>query len=112
MSFTPGPWTVEQDEEFDWRYTIRGPYPEIPNATYALLKTLGNGNNNEGNARLAAAAPEMADKLKEIVNALDTINDFNSILFGGMGGPLRIHPKILDEAKALLRRIEGDTDHE
>lgn len=95
---TPGPWTVEQDEEFDWRYTIRGPYPEIPNATYALLKTLGNSNNNEANARLAAAAPELKDSLKEIVDALERC----------MYSPFCVHPKLTNRAKALLHRIDGE----
>ena len=102
-NFTPGPWTVEQDEEFDWKYTIRGPYPEIPNATYALLKTLGNGNNNEANARLAAAAPEMyklllkaEEELGSAVNNYDMSDD-----------DARDAIRVCNKIYAVWRRIEG-----
>lgn len=117
MTHTPGPWKAETEYECAvYAHNNQMKIADIRGYGYLTGKGLGGmGLPDEeakkiqnANARLIAAAPEMADKLKEIVNALDTINDFNSILFGGMGGPLRIHPKILDEAKVLLRRIEGD----
>jgi len=101
---TPGPWEIKL-----YPYPSRlKKKPCIGISSRHARDFIAQYIRSDADARLIAAASEIADKLKEIVNALDTINDFNSILFGGMGGPLRIHPKILDEAKALLRRIEGD----
>jgi len=105
MKHTPGPWTVEQDEEFDWRYTIRGPYPEIPNATYALLKTLGNGNNNEGNARLAAAAPEMVDLLRQAWLEMDNALHIYIPVFSKDGEDMA---ELCGKIEALLDRIGGE----
>lgn len=47
---------------------------------------------------LIAAAPELKDSLKEIVDALERC----------MYSPFCVHPKLTNRAKALLRRIEGE----
>ncbi|MBR1660290.1 MAG: hypothetical protein IJ705_08230 [Oscillospiraceae bacterium] len=97
-NFTPGPWEALETADIAEPYLILAGEPKHIVARTRFI----------GNARLIAAAPEIADSLKEIIRGLETINDFNNSLFDGMGSPLRIHPKLIDRAKALLRRIEEE----
>lgn len=59
---TPGPWVhVENDDEYDVKHGIGS------DRTVATVRTGGDMQRVEANARLIAAAPELLEALKELV---------------------------------------------
>jgi hypothetical protein len=80
--WTPGPWALEH-------LSVRS-FISAPTANDPLFATV-EGPNREPNARLIAAAPEMAELLTEYVE-----------LYGVQPGTL------YDKSKWLLSRIRGE----
>ena len=58
--YTPGPWDCRQWDGPQWIVTSEGPQ-------HFLATTVGG--NDEANARLIAAAPELLEALQEYVNS-------------------------------------------
>jgi len=92
IKHTPGPWILGQSYTND--YAIREPEGECVAVTCSLLD-----GEDEANARLIAASPELLEVLKE---AIQEEEDYE---FG-----LRVFTKWLDKAKALIEKIEGEAE--
>lgn len=95
MSHTPGPWKLQKF-----------------NAQTYMISTFQNGLiaqhvPGEANARLIAAAPELFEELREI---LDYAREVYA-QFGGDDEKRGRAPKIkadIDRVEALLKRVEGE----
>ena len=90
--WTPGPWEVFQD----FVKAVHGK-PAIDGSELLPVLQLSRGVNMEANARLIAAAPEMAELLAEWESSYDrprTDEDAD----------------ILRATRALLARLEGKSD--
>ena len=88
-NFTPGPWNILLDEFI---------VPKAPiGETVPVIAKMDGPNNAElrANARLIAAAPEMAELLGEFLQGL---GDFIT----------EIPDEAIERAEALLRRINGE----
>ena len=74
--FTPGPWTYELGASYQWR--VRGP-SRNKNGNPARIAVLGSprvfessiGVEDEANARLIAAAPEMLSAIARLADDLE-----------------------------------------
>ena len=77
--FTPGPWAVAYLDRNDQR-VVQAEYIEICTCWHHSIGSIGQ--EMEANARLIAAAPEMYEALKALVNAvphsLRVTSEFNS----------------------------------
>ena len=98
--WTPGPWYIAalDDQEEATEFDILAPDGE--EEPWHIAKTYGNIDGEKANARLIAAAPEMAEALANMVE----IVDFVERRYGG-----RINPPTVDNARALLARIKVET---
>ena len=88
--YTPGPWTVGEDEGTSKAH-------EILRKGHVVAWTCSHDPYEEGNARLIAAAPEMLDFI-----STDLMNFWPD--------KVQAHPDVkilLAKARALLARIEG-----
>ena len=65
-AFTPGPWEVEKDNRYPFFYVSK-------DKSKTFLATV----NNEANARLIAAAPDMYYALKECYGFIDNIISYD-----------------------------------
>lgn len=97
--WTPGPWEIGQN-----RTKTRGidivqrKLTTIVASIYVPKYT--DATRQEHDARLIAAAPEMAEALSNMVE----IVDFVERRYGG-----RINSPTVDNARAILARIKGET---
>ena len=95
MSASPGPWVLEPDTYAREGCTLMN--VTIRDATGAMVVEAVSWEGDASveakpdDARLLAAAPELLAMLKRVAAELDTW----------------AHPPLLDEAEALIRRIEG-----
>ena len=97
MSYTPGPWEVDWGHSFNGDYVIRC----AGDGSYHLCVALAD---EEANARLIAAGPEMMRYLKNIIEAEKAVADINGKYV------FRVNTELIDQAEALLRRIEGKAE--
>jgi len=88
--FTPGPWAYVRNPE-NTRWIIDS------EPAHAIACTAGFEPDNEANARLIAAAPELYEECKAMLEIIDD----------QLGGDF---PETVREVRALLARIEGDTE--
>lgn len=94
---TPGPWEIAPGSEYRVMWASRTPEGEIADCgvicdTASNLKT--RTRENAANARLIAAAPEMYDALKAMLNSSD------------FGGVVKVsHPIAI--ARAAIAKVEG-----
>ena len=93
--FTPGPWEVKRIDQHCGPKKIVTDWDVVPKK----YKGFGDGAitrriDNEANARLIAAAPEMYDLLKETVEHIDEWNF-----------PIAL----ADRIQRALKKVEGDT---
>lgn len=91
--WTPGPWLITEQDP-----------PEIhgndERRTVVCITTAPRSNEwNMADARLIAAAPELAEALADCVEALGHLQDSLAV---------RVNPPTLEAARALLARINGD----
>lgn len=93
--WTPGPWAVRHDNGAVWVFSKGG------DRYIAGVEESGDGfvTLTEPNARLIAAAPEMAELLASIVEEYDKQDLIN--------GEPGTDPFTMEEAAALLARISG-----
>lgn len=69
-SFTPGPWEARYSDRFD-NYQIFGPGRRGTRPWICNTKCESVPAHHEGNARLIAAAPELLQALRELVELVD-----------------------------------------
>ena len=86
--FTPGPWVVEKDNLHPFFYVSKD-----------KSKTFLAAVNNEANARLIAAAPDMYNFVRCVYEMSKTLDEEDDDYF--------IH----EAAKKILDRIHGSEDH-
>lgn len=85
---TPGPWQVKGRETLDWDdYSLTIGTP----AEYIAEVYLGGGDRDEANAQLIAAAPELAEALRQIFDFAEEVSRLQ-----------RLNPKTCD----LFERVE------
>ncbi|SRR5579885_2448370 len=97
--FTPGPWEYRRDKETDRHYVGCGIYC-IVNDAFATRETKNCGQvEREANARLIAAAPELYEALKQLVEQYGLMPD------GPLGRGLT-NGAFLD-ARAALQKADG-----
>src|SRR5437870_7501097 len=67
---TPGPWTIERDEEYPGGI----PNHVIYGARHVVARLMHDETSNaEANARLIAAAPEMPEWMRFAIESMDTL---------------------------------------
>ena len=95
-AWTPGPWVFGSDAQ---RLAIRATAEAYEIATVHRWVPPFD-DSYEANARLIAEAPAMAEALADLVEVVDYIER----TYGS-----RINPPTLDNARAILARINGET---
>lgn len=90
--WTPGPWAIKTNAKGErWKQDKRngGEYLEVGSSTVWVADV----RQSSANARLIAAAPEMAEMLRRLLEP---------------GRDIRRFPDAYRDGRALLARIEGD----
>jgi hypothetical protein len=102
--WTPGPWAANVSE-----LEAHSPLVEIRTAQTGAYKICDCGFQN---ARLIAMAPEMAEALRELVDYQDMSPDDRTAVEEGAsmatGGNVAYGEALIERARALLARLEGD----
>jgi hypothetical protein len=105
--WTPGPWVVRVAGKDNLPYGITAPdqpYDRkggIRDITRWAAITLPSSKEGQANARLIAAAPEMAEALEECANRLK-----HAVIF--LGKNEKLAEEDVSKYRALLSRIRGD----
>lgn len=101
-SWTPGPWWVMKDN-----ITVCPPKPRGQSIICRAAETYMDRTQREANARLIAAAPEMAEALEQTAAAMDALHPSAA---GDMSDAeyARLWNATREQLAALLSRIRGD----
>lgn len=91
-TWTPGPWKIDTDTQ---GYVVL-----VAGQRTVCLVGPEEDPTSENDARLIALAPEMAEVIKSVV-LWDMCKDI------GHKKPLPLFPHIVEQARALLSRLEG-----
>lgn len=105
---TPGPW-MYRPVVLDQEYTVER-IDEDLRSKIAVCRDFNlcpeHGGTIEGNARLIAAAPEMAEALADLVSLLEFLPEE---YVSKSDGPLTYSPDgALAKARAILARLHGE----
>ena len=111
--YTPGPWKATRSnpaEGYDcWWITAN----HRNNFEKDLATVAGGASTSEANARLIAAAPEMFEALRALIDAIDTGNlEMNSPEIGGHDD-IPQHPwheQWLHHARDAIQKARGDAN--
>jgi hypothetical protein len=107
---TPGPWFVETAGEatdighkhVQWlRYEISAGSNQWNHESYCLVGSISNANNsdqNQANARLIAAAPDLLEALRDVLKYVDYAQRVASPGFYQIG---------IDKARAAIAKVTG-----
>ena len=95
MNFTPGPWEPRKRYYADFDL----PHWEVAYGDMEAHRLVAGYVRTEADARLIAAAPELVDKFREALGIITTQTPQHKI------------NEFLKGAAELLRRIEGEEDH-
>ena len=88
---TPGPWTIHKQNAYHISYVVRGGKKENQIAQCFNWQDKGFDVNSEANAQLIAAAPDLLEALK-------------MMLEGGLEGPTS---QAIETALATIAKAEG-----
>ena len=112
--WTPGPWRIIRQTPSEgfvgWLYFVVRDSGERNPIAPATLRTEDGvvAQTTEANARLIAAAPEMAEALRHLVGYLDTVNVYTGGGKISVKGLFTVGAKPIENARALLARIGGE----
>lgn len=95
MSHTPGPWTFRPGSGLG--FYVEGRL-EKENGHWLIAEACGRSNQNEANARLIAAAPDL-------LSALERIEYSYALLLAGK--PVRDAAETLAECRAAIKKARG-----
>ena len=97
---TPGPWIAAEWDGQGGRLIHQDGGDFMHVANVPAWKDHPRESMGSANARLIAAAPEMLDMLDEILN--------RGARMDPISGTITPIPEVMERARALLARIEGD----
>ena len=97
-NFTPGPWEAVKDNDF-YGYSI----VTKDNKVKVVASFIDSAN-----ARLIAAAPEMLEVIHDLLEP--AYERYQYVLETDTPDEAEVYKETIDQAEALLRRIEGEED--
>lgn len=100
---TPGPWHVSKVDR-DW--VVSALSTDAVDYSVAYCQPSGwhkKDLNHKANAHLIAAAPDLLEALKSVINAIDTAN----ALTGHLEGFAKVFAPTLAAANAAIAKAEG-----
>lgn len=111
MEHTPGPWTVHNRTGMAaskyGKFCIASHVYSTPNMTSGK-DAICSGINEEANARLIAAAPELLEALEVIANPKNWIQQNGEIIWNDFAGNEFMTEHAMDIARAAIAKAKGE----
>ena len=114
MSYTPGPWRFGAHKDRNNIWVILAPYfcesePCLSgDIEIARLYLQGDFEQQLSNARAMAAAPEMVEVIHDLLEP--AYERYQYVLETDTPDEAEVYKETIDQAEALLRRIEGEEE--